>query len=64
MQKLLSIRTSKMASSTSSHPLIVDGIFFDDNNGLVWNYTSEMQQFELVGKEIILEPYGIKAVTF
>jgi hypothetical protein len=44
--------------------LIVDGIFFDDKNGLVWNYTSSQQHFELLGTELSLEPYGIMALTF
>jgi hypothetical protein len=64
LQKLLLMRTEKVHSSTSSHPLIVDGILFNDRNGLVWNYTAQSQKLELSGKEIELDPYGIKALTF
>lgn len=63
MEKLLSLRTEVVLSSLSSHPLVVDGIFFHNRKGLVWNYTPEPRVLELAGKKIALEPYAITEVS-
>lgn len=55
---------SRVLASVSSAPLIADGLFFANTNGLVWNYTRFRQSIVLPGGEqVALEGEEVREVS-